>query len=129
MFAHGAEQADDEHEAALDVGRVDHRRRIASTAMTPASTSRVAPLPWAERISARPRPKVKRPAAGRAASPAAYSATAIAPASVSMCAASESSASESASTPATTSTTMNVAMTPSATPSQRRSASAAGPWW
>ncbi len=49
----------------------DHRRLIASTAMTPASTSSVAPLACAERISARPRPKVKRPAAGRAASPAA----------------------------------------------------------
>jgi hypothetical protein len=53
----------------------------------------------------------------------------MAPASVSMCAASESRASESARMPATTSTTMNVAMTPSATASQRRSASAAGPWW
>src|SRR4051794_38276159 len=46
-----------------------------------------------------------------------------------MCAASDSSASESARMPATSSTTMKVAMTPSATASQRRSAWAAGRGW
>ena len=79
-------------------------------------------MSWAERISARPRPNVKRPFGGRAASRAATSASAIAPASVSMCAASESSASESARMPATTSTPMNARTIPSATPSHFRSA-------
>src|SRR5215207_2236826 len=101
-------------------------RRTASHAITPASTSSDAPLTCADRISARPSPYVKPPRGGRAASPAATSASPIEPASVSMCAASESSASESASRPATTSTTMNATISPSATPSQRRSAPAAG---
>src|SRR5215207_9715757 len=101
-------------------------RRTASHAITPASTSSDAPLTCADRISARPSPYVKPPRGGRAASPAATSASPIEPASVSMCAASESSASESASRPATTSTTMNARISASATPSQRRSASGAG---
>ena len=74
MFAHAPSRPTTSTKPPSTSG-ADHRRRIASTAMTPASTSSVAPLAWAERISARPRPKVKRPAAGRAASPAAYSAT------------------------------------------------------
>jgi hypothetical protein len=45
-----------------------------------------------------------------------------------MCAASESSASESAMMPAATSTAMNARISPSATLSQRRSASGAGAW-
>ena len=86
-----------------------------SHAITPASTSSAAPLIWAETISARPKPNVKRPPGGRAASRAAASASAIAPASVSMCAASESSASESASSPATISTTKKPRIRASAT--------------
>ena len=99
-----------------------------SHAITPASTSSAAPLIWAETISARPKPNVKRPPGGRAASRAAASASAIAPASVSMCAASESSASESAIRPAAISTTKKPRISPSATPSQRRSASGDGAW-
>ena len=71
-------------------------------------------MTWAERISARPSPNVKRPLGGRAASRAATSASASDAASVSMCAASESSASEPARMPATTSATMNARISPSA---------------
>jgi hypothetical protein len=45
-----------------------------------------------------------------------------------MCAASESRASDEAMMPTTTSTSMNPAIRPSATASQRRSASALAPW-
>ena len=71
------------------------KRWTASIAITPASTSSAAPLTCAESTSARPRPNVKRPLGGRAASRAATSASVSEAASVSMCAASESSASES----------------------------------
>ena len=62
-----ADQRDDEHQPALDVGRVD-QPLDGLEAITPARTSSVAPLTWAERISARPRPKVNAPRGGRAAS-------------------------------------------------------------
>ena len=100
----------------------------ASHAMTPASTSSTAPLICADRISARPSPNVNGPRGGRAARRAATSASAIAPASVSMCAASESSASDEARTPATTSTPMKPRTIASATASQRRSASDDTAW-
>jgi hypothetical protein len=99
------------------------RRPMPSTAITPASTNRAAPLICADTISARPKPNVKAPAAGRAANRAATSASPIEPASVSMCAASDSSASDPARMPATTSTHMKPAMNSSARASQRRSAS------
>ena len=97
-------------------------RPIALIASTPASTSSAAPLIWALRTSARPRPNVNAPRAGRAASAAATSARPSAPASVTMCAASESNARDPATMPATTSTTMKPAMSASAVHSQRRSA-------
>ena len=90
------------------------KRCTASIAITPASTSSAAPLTCAESTSARPRPNVKRPLGGRAASRAATSASVSEAASVSMCAASESSASESAIRPATTSATMNARISASA---------------
>ena len=104
-------------------------RRTASQVSQPARTSRVVPLACAERISARLSPKVYPPRAGRAASRIATSASRIAPASVSMCAASDSSASECATRPASTSAAMNPTMSASAPASQRRSASALTPWW
>ena len=87
--------------------------------MTPASTSSSTPLIWALRISLRLRPNVNAPLGGRPARRSATIARPIAPASVSMCAASESSASESAITPTTTSTTMKPRLMSSATTSQR----------
>ena len=96
-------------------------RRTPSAKITTASATSVAPLTWADRISARLSPNVKPPAAGRAARRAATSARPIAPASVSMCAASESSASESARMPATTSTAMKPRISPSASASRRLS--------
>ena len=59
----GAGEADDQHDAPSTSGG-SASRWTASHAITPASTSSVAPLTWAERISARPSPNVKR-AAGR----------------------------------------------------------------
>ena len=44
---HGAEQADDDHDAALDVGRRDQGAGSPRPRCTPASTSSVAPLTWA----------------------------------------------------------------------------------
>ena len=69
-------------------------RPIASAATMPAITSSVMPLPAADRISARFQPNVHAPAAGRAASRIAHRAAPIAPTSVSMCPASDSSASD-----------------------------------
>ena len=126
-FAAAPSDADDEHQSPSTSGG-SSSRFPASHAMTPASTSSSAPLSWAERISARPRPKVKRPFGGRAARRAATSARPIAPASVSMCAASESSASESARMPATTSTAMNARTIASAIVSHRRSAAGETAW-
>ena len=68
----------------------------------------------ADRISARLKPKVYAPRAGRAAMRMATRASAMALASVSMWAASEISAIELAMTPATTSITMKPAMRASA---------------
>ena len=91
-------------------------------------TSIVAPLTWAERISARRKPKVIRPPAGRSASRAAQTLSPSAAASTSMCAASESRASELATTPSTTSTAMNARIRTSATASGRASVPAPTPW-
>ena len=85
------------------------------------------PLIAAATISLRPSPKVMAPAAGRRASRIATSASASAPASVSMCAASESSASELARMPTTTSTHMKPAIRTSAIASRRESASCVCP--
>ena len=90
------------------------RRWIAATAITTASATSVAPFSCADRISARRKPNVKPPRAGRCASRAANSASAIAPASVSMCAASESSASEEARMPAAISTAIRPRISASA---------------
>src|SRR4051794_7146893 len=68
------------------------------------------------------------PEAGRAARVSASSDSPIAPASVSMCAASERSASECAASPATTSTAMKPTISASAIPSRRRFASGETPW-
>ena len=87
--------------------------------ITTASATSVAPFSCADRISARRKPNVKPPRAGRCASRAANSASAIAPASVSMCAASESSASEEARMPATTSTAIRPRISASATVRRR----------
>src|SRR5919199_430044 len=103
--------------------------------MNAASTSSVTPFACAERISARPSPYVTAPLAGRAASFAATSDRPIAAASVSMCAASESSASEPARIPATTSAAMKPTISASASASLRASADAETrcswpcPWW
>ena len=82
-----------------------------------------APFACADRISVRLRPKVRLPAAGRSTRRITTSDSTSAPASVSMCAASESSASESARIPATTSAAMNPAIRPSAIHSRLASAS------
>ena len=82
--------------------------------MNAARISSVTPLACAERISTRLKPKVIAPAAGRAASRSASSEKPIAPASVSMCPASESSASEFARMPTATSTAMNARISQSA---------------
>src|SRR5436305_2894668 len=89
--------------------------------MSPASTSSAAPFACAERISERRSPKVRLPPAGRAARRSTINDIASAPASVSMCAASERSASECASTPATTSPTMNTTISARARPRRRAS--------
>jgi hypothetical protein len=74
----------------------------------------------------RPSPKVKRPPGGRG-EPCRVERHPMAPASVSMCAASESRGQRVGEDAGHDLTTMKVAMMPSATASQRRSASAAGP--
>ena len=102
-------------------------RRTASIAMIAASTSRVMPLAWAERISARLRPKVIWPSAGRWARLMATSEKPIAAASVSMCAASESSARELARIPVTTSAAMKARISARAIASLPRSAPALAP--
>src|SRR5919201_2442783 len=89
--------------------------------MSTASTSNAPPFACAESTSARRRPNVRLPPAGRAASRKARSDSAIAPASVSMCAASDRSASECARMPATISPAINAAINASATRSARRS--------
>ncbi len=96
--------------------------------MIAARTSKVIPFAWAERISTRLKPKVMRPPAGRAASRIATSERPIAAASVSMCAASESSASELARIPVTTSAAMKPRIRTRAIVSLPRSASAEAPW-
>ena len=70
----------------------------------------------------RRRPKVRFPRAGRRTSRSTISESSSAPASTSMCAASERSASESARMPATTSATMNATISASPMPSRRASA-------
>ena len=100
------------------------RRRIPSKTISRPRTSSVAPLNWALRIPARFQPNVIAPPAGRRASRIATSASTSAPASVSMCAASESSASELARMPTTTSTAMKPTISASAILSLPRSASA-----
>src|SRR4051794_22657757 len=104
------------------------RRRTPSTTTSRPRTSSVAPLNCAERISARRSPKVKAPRAGRWARPTAMSARPIAAASVSMCAASESSASDEATMPTTTSTAMKPRISASAIRSLPRSASGSIAW-
>ena len=104
-------------------------RWIASIEISTARPTSVAPFSWAERISARRNPNVKPPLAGRRASRAANSARAIAPASVSMCAASESRASESAKTPATTSVTISPRIRTRAMVRRRVSSVWTCPWW
>ena len=89
-------------------------RRTPSSTITAPSASSVAPFSCADRISARRMPKVKPPPAGRRARRAARIASAIAPASVSMWAASESRARESARMPTTTSTAMKPRISASA---------------
>ena len=101
------------------------RRRIAPKTINPASTSSVPPLAWAERISIRRRPKVTFPCAGRRTRRITTTESSSAPASVSMCAASERSASEPARMPATISTTMKPTM--SASPIVRRRVSVSSP--
>src|SRR4051794_32780791 len=96
------------------------RRRTASKPRTAESTSSVTPLACADRISARWRPKVSPPRAGRAARPIANSASRMDAASVSMWAASDNSARECATTPTTTSTLMNPAIRARPISSQRR---------
>ena len=97
--------------------------------MNAARISSVTPLTCADRISTRLKPNVIAPAAGRAARRSASSENAIAPASVSMCPASDSSASEFANTPTATSTTMNATISASVVFSRRPSASHCPPWW
>ena len=84
------------------------RRRIASNATIPDTTSRVIPLPAADSNSARFQPNVHAPRAGRAARRIAQIEARIAPTSDSMCPTSDSSASE----PDTTATTTSVTMKP-----------------
>src|SRR4051812_17048191 len=88
---------------------------------TPTTSSEM-PLPWADRTSARLRPNVQDPAAGRAASRAATRPAPIAATSVSMWPASASRASDPATRPATTSPAMNATSRPSAMVRERRSA-------
>ena len=112
-----------------DRRRVDRRaatssRCTASTTISTPSTSSVIAFACAERISARRKPNVMRPSAGRRARRAAQTESPSAAASISMCAASESSASESARIPTTTSTAMNATISASAIASGRTSASA-----
>jgi len=97
-------------------------RRIASNATSAPTTSRVTPLTAADRISARFHPKVHTPLAGRAARRIAHSDAAIAPASVSMCPASESNTSDPETRATTTSTTMKVTINAKAMLRCRRSA-------
>jgi len=82
-------------------------RRMASKATIADTTSRVMPLPAAERISARFHPNVHDPVAGRAARRIAHNEPPIAPTSESMCPASESSANDPEVSATTTSVTMN----------------------
>ena len=89
--------------------------------ITTASPTSVAPFSCAERISARLKPNVNPPARDGCASRAANSASAIAPASVSMCAASESRASDEARMPASTSTAIRPRISASAALSRRAS--------
>ncbi len=96
--------------------------------MNAARIKSVTPLACAERISARLKPNVIAPFAGRAASVIANSEKPIAAASVSMWPASESSASECATTPAATSAAMNARISPSAMLRRPRSASARTAW-
>ena len=106
-------------------------RRIASTTIQIPKSASVSPFACAARISTRPKPKVQRPPAGRAAMDAATSASASAAASVSMCPASARSASELARIPKTTSATMKASRSASESPSSRRSAAPvtwAPPW-
>ncbi len=79
------------------------------------TTSRVMPLPAAERISARFQPNVNALRAGRAASRIAQIDAARAPASLSMCPASASSATDPDAAATTTSTTMKPTIRTSAT--------------
>jgi hypothetical protein len=78
-------------------------------------TSRVIPLPAADRISARFHPNVHAPAAGRAARRIAHSDAPIAPTSESMWPASDSGANDPDTTATTTSATMNSPSRASAT--------------
>ena len=103
-------------------------RRIASITISTPRISSVTPLAWADRISARPSPKVIEPAAGLVARRAAASDNASATASVSMWAASDSSASDQDRTPTTTSHTMKLTISTSAVFSALRSVSREGPW-
>ena len=123
-----AERADDDHQPALDVGRVEQapdrldRQHAREHQQRGAVELRGEDLGAAEpeRVALGRRPGGER-GRGNSASP-------IAPASVSMCAASESSASDDAMMPTTTSTTMKPAISASAMLSHLRSASAEGPW-
>ncbi len=80
------------------------------------------PFAWADRISTRLNPYVKPPAGGFADSRIATSASTIAIASVSMCAASVINASEPAANPTTTSASMKPTISASAPLSNFRSA-------
>jgi hypothetical protein len=86
------------------------------------------PLACADRISTRLRPYVKPPAGGRAANRIATSASAMAIASVSMCAASVISASEPAANPTITSAAMKARIRASAPLSSLRSALVLTAW-
>ena len=86
------------------------------------------PFAWAARISARLKPNVIRPAAGRRARRAAQTLIPSAAASISMWAASERSARESATNASATSATMNATISARATASGRISVSAETPW-
>ena len=88
-----ADEGDGEHEPAAYVGR-RHQAPHRLEQDQPPRTSSETPFAWALRISARLSPYVIGPSAGRAASRMAKIESPSAAASVSMCAASESSASE-----------------------------------
>src|SRR6476659_7970328 len=95
--------------------------RITAPSASGGETSSAAPFAWAERISERRNPKVRFPPAGCAARRSTTSDTRSAPASVSMCAASDRSASESARMPATTPPAMKSRIRPSAIAIRRAS--------